>query len=437
VLDAFFGILEQVRAWIENKVSVQVDPLASLIATFALIIAVRAERRSAKMLAEERSRAGNISKVAIHEHSMQAVFDHRSPQTSPRDAGQGEGFVCSVYSGDTEVEVEGIYLKIVFIEGLLARRRWEIRVDIQASEGLALPATSLPFRMKQNSRLDWTFPTFVTFFPNGRGEERRVDVTRVMSPSEQLCFEFGAYSRASSVPIKARTWHRLGFLGVPLRGAPWTKVIKYPSLWAALTSATCPASLRGWFLEWLECREDFEDRIANDPSGELRNLFHQIVVWRYWPAGHLTIGGVRTGFGDPEHDSRKHRIMGTLLGLGDMSPIDRGHAVSGRGGSGEASQLRMFLALSLLAGKITSSELLVERFEWPPGLTSDDDVLKSAVAARRLGDIKNRQRLTQRESDELAQHLSTVRLELEKCTYMPPADCEEAVSQALEGSLPG
>lgn len=436
MLDTLLGFFEQLRVWIENDVDVQVDPLASLIASFALIVAVRANWRSAKMLADERSRAGNISKIAIHEHSMQSVLEDRtrSPRTSPRDAGEGEGFVCSVYSGDTEVEVESIYLKIVFIEGMLARRRWEIRVDIQASEGLAMPATSLPFRMQPNSRLDWTFPTFITFFPGRRGKERKVDVTRVMRTSEQLCFEFGAYSRVSSAPVEALKWHRLGFLGLPLKAAPWTRVVKYPSLWAALTSPDCPDSLRGWFLEWLECRADFDQRLADDPSGTLRDLFFEVVYWHYWPVGAIAIGGGKLASGDPEHDTPKHRIMGTVLLLGDMSPIDRGHAVSGRGGSSEASQLRMLLVMSLLSGMVTSAELSAIGYEWPPGLNLDDALIRSAMKARRLGDMRNRKQLSSSENDELAEHLCAIVEELSRCTYMPPTYCQEVVFDALEGS---
>lgn len=436
VLDSFFRFLEQVGAWIQNDVAVQVDPLASTIAVIALVVAARANRRSAKMLADERSRAGNISKIAIHEHSMQAVFEDRSrsPQTAPRDAGEGEGFVCSVYSGDTEVEVESVYLKIVFVEGMLARRRWEVRVDIQASEGLAMPATSLPFRMQPNSRLDYIFPTFVTFFSQSCGKLRKMDVTRFIFPSEQLCFEFGAYSRVSQVPITALRWHRLGSLGIPLRwAAPWTKVVKYPSLWDALTSDTCPDSLRGWFLEWLECRVDFDQRVAGDPS--LRNRLHEVVYWHYWPVGKVAIGGARVAFGDPGHDPHKHRLIRAVLARGGNKLIDRGRTVSGPGGSSEFSQFRLSLVLALLSGAVAPSELSAENSQWPRGLSIKDALLESAVKARRLGDIRNRKQLTQSESDELAEHLSSIGQELSRCTYMPTEDCEEVVSQALQGAL--
>lgn len=436
MVDGLSGIFEQMYSWVINNLSLQVDPVASSIAAFALIVAIVANRRSARMLADERDRAGNISKVIIHDHSLQAAAEslpgkwkRKSYTTSQRDAGDPEGFMCSVYSGDTDVEVESVYLKIIFTKGMLGQERWEIRVDLQASEGLADPPASLPFQMKRNSRLDWIFPSFVASFPNGRGLERKVGILRVMTPSEQLRFEFGAYSRVSAAPAVALRQHRLRIFGFPTRGGPWTKVVKYPSLFDALASSSCPDSLKGWFLEWLECRVDFQERLDTDKSGELRDGFYQVVLWHYWPPGSIELGPKHVSIGDPEHNTREHRITRTFFALPDMSPVDGGRTVSGPGGSSEFSQSRIALAMSVLVDSETPRP---DTSTWPPGVAKDL-VLKAALEARRLGDFKGRRQLTSKEAIALKKHLSVVSRELSRCTYAPPSTCEEMVSKAFKG----
>lgn len=434
---------EQVRSWLESNLSWQTDPVTSLISGIALIVAVRANRRSAKILADERNRAGNISKVIIHDHSMQAAVDrlpgksNRKLQTTPqRDSGAPEGFVCSVYSGDTDVEVESVYLKILFTRGLLGQERWEIRLDLEASEGLAVPPTPLPFRMKQNSRLDWILPTFVTFFPGRRGQERKLDAPRLLGQGEQLCFEFGAYSRVNAAPVTARKRHRFPYVLpiFPARGGPWTKVVKYSSLWAALTSPTCPDSLKGWFLEWLECRVDFQERIDADKTGTLRDWFHQVVRWHYWPPGRILIGPTRASFGDPESDTPKRRASRTFFALPDMSPIDSGPTVSGPGGSSELSQFRLWLAFLALTGTETPTTFVSDATSWPSGLNPDDPVLEAATEARHSADLMKGRQLTQKERTTFRDHLSAISLELSRCTYLTPADCDKEVELWLWGS---
>lgn len=433
-------ILEQLRKWIEDNITLQVDPLASVFAALALIVAMRANWRSAKIVKDERNRAGNISRVAIHEHSLQAAMDaplgtfgKKAQGTSPRDAGDPEGFVCSVYSGDTDVEVESAYLKIIYTRGFLARERWEVRIDLQMSEGLAVPATALPFRMKRNSRLDWVLPSFVVFFPNGRGAERKLDVTRLMTAGEQLRFEFGAYSRVSAAPSIAKKEHRLSLAGLPLRGGPWTKIVKHSSLWEALTSPDCPDSLKGWFLEWLECRQDFQERIEADKSGHLRRWFHQVVRDSYWPPGYIAIGRPKMKFGDSANDTRGHRVMRTIFAMPDMSLIDSGRTVSGPGGSSELSQVRISLAMSLLSGEVAPTALAIGNSSWPPGLTLDDPILQAAIEARRLTDLSERRPLSQKEAKARADDLAIITHDLSRCAYASLEECDEVVSEMISG----
>lgn len=434
MLDSIGQLFEMFRAWVESNVTVQVDPLASVIAVLALIIAIRANRRASKMLADDRNRAGNISKVVIHEHSMQAVFDDRPPKTAARDAGDSEGFVCSVYSEETYVEVEGAYLKIIFVSGVLGQRRWEIRIDLHQGEGLSSPPPPLPHRLEPNSRLDWNFPTFITTFPAHAGPERRVDVARVMRSDEQLCFEFGAYSRASSAPVVAFQWHREGFGGFPLKGGFWTRVVRYSSLWEALIADDCPKPLRAWFLEWLECRTDFDARLSGDISGQYRRLFHETLLLDCWPAGYFPKGGGKISFGDPDLDAPRRRLSRLLLAIPDRSMIDRGHAVSGPGGSSELSQARMGLALQLLDGTLASTDLLAGASDLPKGLSADDPVLVSAIEARRLSDTKARNQLTRQESRRFEKCMSALRLEIARCTYAPEDVCERLLDQSLNGT---
>lgn len=432
--NALSDIFEQVRNWIETDLAFQMDPLASFIAVIALLTARRADRRSANMMAAERDRAGNISHVIIHEHSLQAAMRgslKKSRTTSQRDADAPEGFVCSVYSGDTDVEVESVYLKIVFIKGVFGQERWEIRVDIQSSEGLAVPATPLPFRMPPNSRLDWIFPSFVTFFPSRRGLERKLGVERLMSPNEQLCFEFGAYSRVSGTPVTTSMLHRLGIFGFPARGGPWTKVVKHSSLWDALTSPSCPDSLKGWFLEWLECHENFQERIDADESNMLRDWFHQAVFRHYWPPIPIRLEQPKPQFGDPENNTREHRVKRTLLMIPDMTPIDSGRTISGPGGSSELSRFRIGLAMSILDGTVPPVTSTSNISSWPSGLTIDDSVLEAATGARHLCDLGDRRTLTQKEGETLTEHLSVIGLELSRCTYMSPSDPVGLVAEFL------
>ena len=442
LIDDASAIMQQVFSWIDENLTIQIDPLASIIAVVALVVAIRANLRATRLVEADRHRAGNISRVAIHEHSFQAAMDgrsgdsHRNSHTTPqRDTGDAEGFVCSVYSGDTDVEVESVYLKIIFTRGVIGQERWEIRVDIQSSEGLAAPATNLPFRMQRNSRLDWTFPTFVTWFPNARGRERRLDVTRVMGPNEQLRFEFGAYSRVSAAPVIAEREHRLGLFGFPTRGGPWTRVVKHSSLWDALISPECPESLKGWFLEWLECRADFQDRVDADATGKLRDCFHDVLLWNYWPPGMINVGVAKAKFGDPENDTPRHRVQRTLLALPSMAPMDSGPTVSGPGASGELSQFRIGLAMSVLAGIALVPNPTSRTSDWPSGLADDDPVLRAAAEARRLSNIRKQRPLSGREGEALREQLSTLSRELSRCTYGPPSDCEVAVSEVFKGNV--
>lgn len=435
--DSAIRLIEQLGVWTYQNLTLQV-----IVATLALIVAIRANRRSAKISADDRKRAGNISRVTIQQHSMQTATDHlpgmiRSlPSTSQRDAREPEGFICSVYSGETEVEVESVYLKIVFTKGILGQTRWEIHVDIPSNEGLALPATPLPHRMKRDSRLDWTFPTFVTSMPSKRGLERKVGVLRVMRPNEQLLFEFGAYARVSATPTIARSDHRLGLLGFPARGGPWTRVIKYPSLWEALTDPGCPASLRGWFLEWLECRVDFQEQLDADESGNLREWFHQVVLWNYWPPGQFVLYPIDVQIGDPDNDASRHRRARTLLAIPDMTLIDRGRTVSGPGGSSELGQFRLSRAMAVLSGAIPPVSRASEAKSWPAGLAINDPVLKAAAEARKLGDISGRRQLSRQERQTLSKHLSTMSLELSRCIYAPLSECEAAISEVFDQKEP-
>jgi hypothetical protein len=418
-------------------VAVQIDPLASFIAILALIFAIRANRRSARMLADDRDRAGNFSKVLIHEHSFQSYLKgdrNRSRAISQRDSGVPEGFVCSVQSGETDVEVESVFLKVIFTRGLFGQERWEVRVDIKAGEGLAVPCTALPFRMKDNSRLDWVFPSFVTFSPSHRGRERKLGAARLMSPLEQIKFRFVAQSKVSS-PVIAESEHRLGVRGIPSRGGPWTKIVKYESLWDAITSPTCPDSLRGWFLEWLECRTDFQERIDADKSDQLRALFHHIYTWNYWRPGNVEIGWHTVKFGNPKNGSPKDRLLRTIFLLPDTTPIDNGRNVSGPGGSSELSQVRLYLALSVLNGSANPEDVGVRTDSWPQGLTADDPVLLAAVEARHLLDGKDFTHMSSAERKELVRREVMIGRELRRCTYMEEEDCTKMVVEYM--NMPG
>lgn len=424
-----------------DNLTFQIDPLASMVAILALLVAMRANRRSAKIIEDDRNRAGNVSRVAIHEHYFQKVIDYspatprRIGGTAQRDAGDPEGFICSVYSGDTEAEVESVYLNIVFIRGLFGQERWEIRLDIQSSEGIAVPSVELPFRMKQNSRLDWIFPTFVILLPGSRGRERRAGVMRLMTLTEQLRFEFGAYSRASAAPSVAVREHRHGILGLPIRRGPWTRVVRHSSLWDALTDPACPDSLKGWFLEWLECRADFQDRVTNDKSERFREWFHHVVYWNYWPPGRIDVGLSRFKAGDPQNDDPQHRRMRTFLALPDMSPIDSGRTVSGPGGSSDFSQFRMARAMAVLSGKTSVSLVKSESTDWlsPTKLTPDDPIIVAATEARRLGDSIGKRQLSRQEGESLKEHLTTLSIELSRCTYGRLSECENFVLKIFNG----
>lgn len=424
--------------------SLHIDPLASLVAIASLVIALIADRRSRRLFAIERAREGKVDKVRIQTHSLQPMLDSPlSPlgNTPARHSDMPEGFVCSVYSGSDDVEVEGAFLRISFIEGFLGQRRYDIKVDLRSGEGMAEPPPLLPHRMPPHSRLDWIFPTFLTYFPNGRGYERVVDVLRILDAMhEQLYFEFGAYSRTSNIPVTSVAWRRVTPLPIPLKGGPWTRVITYDSLWDAVMSPSSPASLKGWFLEWLECRPDFEARIAEDKTGTLREYIRGVRSWCYWPPGQVPVGvsGSNVLVGDPDHDKTSHLLANMASGLQDKAPADRGAIVSGTGGSGSARQERIHAVFTILAdggdAGLDPREASVNATQ-PRDRSAPvtDQVLRAAVETRRLYERSKRQALKHTDADRLAKSRSVIRTELSKCIYFSDNECDQLIDLALQG----
>lgn len=429
--DDIVNLPSHIYEWLAQNLSLQVDPVSALVATLALVVAIGANRQARRMRSDERNRAGNISRVSIQEHSLQAAPREEYSESPQRITGSEEGFVCSVHSGDTEVEVDSVYLKIVFVRGLFGQQRWEVRVDLSAMEGLAIRPTPLPHRMRPHARLDWILPPFVSFFPRKRGDERRVGLLRVMVPNEQLRIEFGAYSRVGVAPITARSEHELRILGFPLRGGPWTRVEKRNSLWDALADPDCPDSLRAWFLEWLECRSDFSSRIAEDSSEALLLMFHNVLVDNYWPPGEIALlFGDDVKIGDPKNNATSHRFARTFFALPDNSPVGSGHVVSGPGGSSRLSQFRLNFALQVLNGQISPNDLR-EDDSWPRGLGAGDPTFKNALEARRLVDLKHERQLIEYEEKTLQNLVKSLAIEVGRCTYMPVWVGERVVRSLL------
>ena len=434
--------MEWLQTWLEwmqtHGIALQVDPLAFAVATLSLVYAWRANRRAESLESAERARAGQIQRVEIQKHSMQNALDFRRKHTTAlRDTRHAEGFVCSAYSGDYPAIVEGVYLKIVYIEGLLAQRRYEIHVDLDAGEGLAEPAPQLPHRLGKHDRLDWTFPTFLVTSAAKRGLERKAGSMRIHKESEQLKFEFGAYSAVNGTPVVDTRWHREHLFVVPIPWkAPWSIVTKYDSLWSAVTAPECPETLKAWFLEWVECRADFKDHMEGSGGEDLRAAFFDIVLRREWPSGWVLLRPGVASVGSRDFNTPRVRLLRTLLAVGDLSPVDEGRVLSGPGGSSYASRFRIYCVLVLLSGRATAEDLPPNPSDWPHGVTRDDSHIRAAIDARRLIDRRAKAGITKAELKRLDQLASMIKDEIVRCTYMPIDMADTLMARAVAGDLP-
>lgn len=435
--DFILQFLHQIEIFLkDHNVSIQVDPLAFTISFLSIVIAVRANKKSNSIAALERLRGGQLKEVLITEHAMQAHLNKapgvpKVAATASRLNRSPEGFVCRATSGSTPVEVEGAFLDIFYARGFWTSTRYVIHVDLAAGEGLALPPPLIPTRIEPHSSIDWTFPTFLTATLGGREKHRVLDVLRLLSLTETLVFKFGAFSRSSPLAATFESRHGARF---PFRfvEGPWTRVVEYSSLWDAVMQPTSPESLQGWFLEWVECRKDFLDRVEADPTDALRKHARNIRKQQYWPAGSEAIGTPgRLSLGYLEPKSRSARFWNAFLLIPDRPRVDRGRVLSGPGGSGIMSQERLRMMLAILRGEVATVRL-DEIDEWYP--VHSVELIETALAFRTLYSGSRAKKLTRQETAHFERLRAAIVTEVSRCTYLSNSESERLLDGVLKGA---
>lgn len=243
-----------------QRTQIQIDPIASLVAVCALIVAILAHRQSTRTNKRQRELQDKLGRID-HVRIAMPAWHHKNLRTGLQTTLGGtfksrpevaDKVICSVYSGAADIEVESVYLRIESRFGYIRQRVFHIEVDINMGEGMAEKPPTLPVALPGHSRLDWVVTQLFFFYPFKRRGNEDWGTGKILQVDESLELEFGAYAKSSAQPGT-----QMVRAGNPLR-LPWARHVYYSSVLEMLTSEDAPPILRTWFLSFIDSHHNID-----------------------------------------------------------------------------------------------------------------------------------------------------------------------------------